>query len=212
MKLYSIWAREPSIITTNKQSLGKLITKCELAVIKPKIPPIRPMAQEDKFVYFVASSILIHPRNPGKYSKVYTQFATIREQCSVFSNLFLASKESAGTPFAINLGSLSNAIISNCPTTLIWFGCCSSSCEAQMGFILKQKKAISINLLKAMISSLVEDIQNIDFDSIECWKFATGLMNSIIITFFASLQGNKGLKAYYPSLIKSWNKEKLTQN
>ena len=205
LNLDAIWSREPSTIKANLRSLAKLISTCETAGIKPNIPLLGPLPFKDNFGYFIAFSMLVHSRNPGKHSKLYTQFATIRKQRSSFSNLYMASREASDDPSVINFSISGSGTISNCLTNSIWFKRWSSGCKTRMGFILKQNKAININLLKSLISSFHLNLQRFDFESVESWRAISGLTYSII-SFFASLRGNEGLKVHHPTLLKYWNK------
>ena len=107
---------------------------------------------------------------------------------------------------------MSNGILSSCPTNSHWFVRWSLGCETRMGFILKQNKAISIKVLKAMVDSFKLDIKNSeDLKSIDTWRSILGLTYSVI-TFFASLRGSEGLKVNCSSLIKHWEKGCVTSD
>ena len=205
MNLDAIWSREPTTISA-KRSLAKLITTCEVAGIAPNLPPLGPMPFEDKFGYCVAFSMLVHSRQPGRHSKSYTQFATIRKQRSAFSNLFMSSTEIHGAATMINAGSMSNGILTSCPTNSQWFLRWTLGCETRMGYILKQNKAISLDLLKVLINTFKEDIKsNEDLKSEDTWRNVLGLSYAVI-SFFASLRGNEGLKVNFRSLVKHWDR------
>jgi hypothetical protein len=76
-----------------------------------------------------------------------------------------------------------------------------------MGFVLKQNKAISIDVMKALISSFRSDIVNGEPGSWEQQRLCMGLVYSII-SFGASLRGSEGLKLDMESLIKNLKKGK----
>ena len=205
MILDSLWSREPSTTASNLRSLNKLITNCEVAGIQPNLPKLGPLPFEDKNGMFVAFSMLVHSKQSGKHSKLYTQFATIRKQRSAFSNLFMASRELYGSQIMINPGSQSNGVLSTCPTNSQWFICWSLGCETRMGFILKQNQAISITLLHALLDSFKSMIIEHEYTTIESWNAAIGYAYSVI-SFFASLRGSKGLKVHFNTLMKHWKK------
>ena len=208
LNLDAIWSREPSTIASNLRSLSKLISTCEVAGMDPNLPSLGPLPFVDNFGYCVAFSMLVHSRQPGKHSKLYTQFATIRKQRSAFSNLYMASVEIFGATTLLHHGSMTNGILASCPTNSQWFTRWSLGCETRMGFILKQNKAkaISVNLLKAMIESFKMDIKASDnLMAADTWRAVLGLTYSVI-TFFASLRGSEGLKVNCSSLIKHWER------
>ena len=79
-----------------------------------------------------------------------------------------------------------------------------------MGFVLKQNKAISIDVLKAMITSFRADIVSFDAGSWERQRLCMGLIYSII-TFVASLRGSEGLKLDMEALIGNLEQGRLQQ-
>lgn len=199
MNLDALWSREPTTITANLWSLAKLITTCEVAGIEPNIPCMGPMPFEDKFGYFVAFSMLVHSRQPGRHSDLYTQFAIIRKQHSAFNNLFMAPTEIYNAPIMLNSGAQKNGKLASCTTNSQWFLRWSLGCETWMGYIVKQNQAISTQVLKRLINIFKDDIQKSNYWSLECWSAALGFTYSIIY-FFASLRGSETLKVHYNML------------
>ena len=205
MNLDAMWAREPTTIKANLRSLSKLVTTCENVGIQIKLPKLGPVTFEDNAGYAVAFSMLLHSTQPGKHSRAYTQFATIRKQRSAFSNLHFASAEIWNAPVMLNAGSTSNGILSSCTTQSQWFMRWSQGCETRMGYILKQNKAISTIVLRALIKGFKHDIQHAVSGSNEQWHALMGL-GYTVISFFASLRGSEGLKVDYNTLMKYWEK------
>jgi hypothetical protein len=201
MNLDLIWAREPSTIENNMRSLNKLITTCEAAGFDPQLPNIGPLPLEDKFGMGVAFSMLIHSRQKGRHSKSYTQFDTIRKQRSAFSNLFMISKQGLTNEQALAAGGLPKLQITDCPTSSIWFTRWSSGCETRMGYILKQNKAISFDLFKAMIMDFKVEASLAPAKSWERHTLICGLAYSII-TFCGGLRGSEGLLVHWKFLKK----------
>ena len=186
-------------------SLNKLITTCEATGIQPYLPKLGPFPFKDKFAYFVAFSMLLHSKQPGKHSKLYTQFAPIRKQRSAFSNLFMALTEIHDASILINAGTQSNGILTSFGTNSQWFTHWSLGCETRMGFILKQNQAISISVLNELVNEFKSSIVQNKYTSQDCWYATLGYAYSII-TFFASLRGSEGLKVNASLLLKYWEK------
>ena len=126
----------------------------------PDLPKLRPFPLKDVMGQCVAFSMLVHSWLPGKHTKLYTQFATIRTQRSAFSNVYSASMEAANDAAIISVGTQTTSRITTCPTNSLWFSRWSTGCETRMGFVLKQNTAIYINVMKALISSFRSDIAN----------------------------------------------------
>ena len=205
MNLDAMWAREPTTIKANMRSLRKLVETWDRLGLHPNIPALGPIPSEDKYGYAIAFSMLMHSLQPGKHDPTYTQFATIRKQRSVFSNLFYASRELYGADVLLNAGTQANGILANCGTNSIWFSRWALGCETRMGYVLKQNKAISIEVLKEMINLFVKKLNEAQIMSEEWWKLVSGLTYSVI-TFHASLRGSEGLKVHQPTLEKHWDK------
>ena len=74
-----------------------------------------------------------------------------------------------------------------------------------MGYILKQNKAISTNLLKAMVEQFKSDILHHVNNPKAQWRPVLGLTYTVI-AFFASLRGSEALKVDFSTLMKYWEK------
>ena len=193
MNLDSIWSREPSTIRANMGHLANLITTCEASGFTPQLPRLGPFPIKDNVGYCVAFSMLVQSRRPGRHSKSYTQFDTIRKQRSAFSNLFNASQEVSATGQLIASGAMTNGHITTCPTNSMWFGRWQLGCHTRMGYIIKQNKAISLDILNALVESFKSDISQAEPLSWNRRRLTFGLGYSIL-TFAASLRGSEGLK------------------
>ena len=95
--------------------------------------------------------------------------------------------------------------ITHCPTDTLWFKRWSLGCETRMGFILKQNKAISIHVVKALIKSFSDKALDPESTQSEKCKAINGLTFSTI-AFCASLRGSEGLKLDLVSLKKHYSK------
>ena len=158
MNLDLIWAREPSTVYKNLLHLNNIITICEAGGVIPQLPCPGHHGFDDKWGWTVAYAMLVKSLKPGRHSKAYTQYATIRKLRSSASNLFNASSEGAleGTTSAGPGGSIVQ--VTKSPTNSLWFRRWSQGCKARMGFIIKQNKAVSIQLALALINSFINCI------------------------------------------------------
>lgn len=95
--------------------------------------------------------------------------------------------------------------LTNCPTDSFWFSRWSKGCETRMGYILKQDKAISLDLLKALISSFSNEILNCSQSKTEKLNLVNGLAYTAIM-FGGSFRGSEGLKLDLKALIKDFEK------
>ena len=203
MNLDSIWSREPSTIAKNTQGLARLIRTCEGSGFAPELPRLGPFPVKDASGFCVAFSMLIHSRQAGRHTKLYTQFDTIRKQRSAFSNVYFASAESEQFGIVLAMGDRSNGQITKCPTHSFWFSRWSKGCQTRMGFILKQNKAISINVMLSLIDEFKEMITSSEPRSWERQRLCQGLVYSVIC-FCASLRGSEGLLLDLKTLKSNW--------
>ena len=207
LNLDAIWSREPSTIDHNRRTISAMVNNCIKRGCNPKLPPLGPFPIEDVFGFTVAFSMLIQSRNKGRHSVSYTQFATIRHQRSAYSNLYMSSALSTSFLTSISTAGQNKAHLTSCPTNSVWFTKWSRGCETRMGYIVKQNKALTMNVLKAMINKWVDLIRAEDstFDNWRRNYLIMGLAYSVI-TFVGSFRGSEGLKVDFLELEKNFNK------
>ena len=193
MNLDAIWSREPSTITNNLRNLTKMIRFCETHGLEPQLPQLGPWELKDTLGYCLAFSMLEHSKSSGKHARSHTQFATIRQQRAAYSNLFQASCNMNHSYNSITQSNQGRFHLAQCPSNSVWFTRWSRGCETRMGYIIKQDKALSIDILKALISHWIIDIENSNIGSWQRLKTCMAL-TYITISFVASLRGAEGLK------------------
>ena len=122
MNLDLVWSGEPSTILNNRsRNISKIISNCNAFGFDPQLPQLGPCPLKDSMGFGVFFSMLVHSRRPGKHSKFYTQFATIRQQRAAFTNLYMASGEASGLDSSItNSSHHSRCLIGKCPSNSIW--------------------------------------------------------------------------------------------
>jgi hypothetical protein len=208
MNLDLIWSREPSTILNNRRSVAKIIKNCTSFGFEPQLPSLGPCPLRDSMGFGLAFSMLVHSRRPGKHSKMYTQFATIRQQRAAFTNLYMASGEASGLDSSITNSSHSKFLIGKCPSNSIWYQRWSKGCETRMGYIIKQDRALTIDLFFAMISMWSKLIVEAPEDSSQRLYYCMGL-SYLTITFTASLRGNEGMKLDIGALMSHWDEGRI---
>ena len=209
MNLDSIWSREPSTIQNNRRNLAKIIKNCEGRGFEPQLPQLGPCPFEDTMGFSVAFSMLIHSRHKGRHAKTHTQFATIRQQRAAFTNLYLASAEAASLPNSVTNNSQAKFLLGKCPTNSIWYQRWSKGCETRMGYVIKQDRALSIDLLMKMIEVLSKTIVESPLGSNNQLS-ACMVLTYVTISFAASLRGNEGMKLDFGALLLHLNEGKTT--
>ena len=210
MNLDLIWAREPSTIHKNMLYLNNIITICEAGGMVPNLACPGPFPFEDIYGWSIAYAMLVKSLNPGRHSKTHTQYATIRKLRSAAGNLYNASRFAAEEGALVTGTAIQNVHLTNSPTNSMWFTFWTRGCQARMGHILKQDKAIAIKVLLQLIKSFVKEIKLQAADREENLRLVSGLAYSVI-SYGASLRGSEGLKLDLKTLIKHFDKgSKLT--
>ena len=207
MNLDSIWSREPSTIQNNRRNLAKIIKNCEARGFEPQLPALGPCPFEDTMGFSVAFSMLLQSRQKGRHSKSHTQFATIRQQRAAFTNLYLASAEAATLPNSVTNNSQTKFLLGKCPTNSIWYQRWSKGCETRMGYVIKQDRALSIDLLLEMIKVLSTNIA-CNSNGSKSQLSACMLLVYITISFTASLRGNEGMKLDFGAMMRHFEEGK----
>jgi hypothetical protein len=207
MNLDLMWSREPSTILGNMRSLGKLIACCESAGFSPDLPALGPLPFKDKFGICIAYGMLVHSRQKGRHSASYTQFETIRKQRSAYSNLYFSSRSGSTEDRMLTSGTAPGSQITICPSSSLWFVRWSTGCEKRMGYILVQNKAISIDVLKAMIKKFELGAKSASARSWDRHEQVMGLVYSII-SFCGAMRGSEGLKLDWNTLLENISKGK----
>lgn len=200
MNLDLMWAREPSTILANMRSLGKLISCCESSGFSPDLPALGPLPFKDEFGICVAYGMLIQSRQKGRHSTAYTQFDTVRKQRSAYSNLYFSSKPGVTEDRMLTSGTAPSTQVTTCPSSSLWFVRWSTGCEKRMGYILVQNKAISIDVVKAMINQFQVSAKLEKPNSWERHEQVMGLAYTVI-SFCGAMRGSEGLKLHWDTLL-----------
>ena len=89
--LDAMWSREKSTVEANLRQLKKGAKMSATLGLEPVDIPIGPWPVGDPYGVQIGLQILASSQLPGKHSKVYQQFDTIRKICSGFSTAYESS-------------------------------------------------------------------------------------------------------------------------
>jgi len=206
INLDAFWSREPSTLKANIGQLNTLITLCEGQGFSPHLPARGPFPVEDTVGYSVAFGMLAQSLRAGRHSRSYTQFGTIRKLRSAFSNLYMTSPTCGENQVTSAVGGSPKTYLTQCPTNSLWFARWSLGCETRMGFILKQNKVMSIEVLIALIKLTRKKIERSQAEK-EKWKCIM-LFSYIIISFVGALRGSEGLQLHLQETMLDLDKGK----
>jgi hypothetical protein len=150
VNLDALWGRETATVGSTLRAVQQTIKALQQVHLTPPFPPLGPYSVKDSFGYAIAMAIIIKSRSARRYAN-YQQFESIRKLRAGFSNVFMASvlgNESLCTMGGNNKG---KQFINNCPTNSPWFEQFARGCLSRMGQIVKQDRAVSLDLMHAFL-------------------------------------------------------------
>ena len=198
MNLDALWAREPTTVSGN---LGRVRRVLELSAkhgMPPPFPPLGPFPAEDVLGYGAALVMLWDSLDEGQYAD-YKQFNTVRKLKSAVSNLWEASAIGGARTFCLSSEDKKKVTeFSTGPTQSRWFKRFKQGTKVRMGEIVKQNKALSREILHALLEVARERIAVERGDQ---QALTISVATYLVVCFCASLRGNEGFMMDLRGLI-----------
>jgi hypothetical protein len=169
-----------------------------------------PMPSYDHCGYEVAIQMLLNSRSPGRYSKNYCQWDTIRKIRTAYANQVRASPEA--NQKAISMGDQDGKYqrLSTDPCASFWFYRFLEGCRRRMGQDWRPNQALGMPLLLAVLEMAENRMNNVvSEEDAHRWivfhAYAT-------ISYAILLRGTEGLLLYLETLHRfgGTGKEKTT--
>jgi hypothetical protein len=155
INLDALWGRETATVTTNLRAVQHTIKALAQVHLTPPFPTLGPFSVEDNMGYRIAVAMVLKSRDPGRYAD-YQQFETVRKLRSAFSNVYMASPVGVQSLRTVG-GDKAKHYLNDCPTHSLWFERFTRGCLSRMGQIVKQDRAVSLELMHALSSLLEEE-------------------------------------------------------
>jgi hypothetical protein len=155
VNLDALWGRERATIEATVSAVKHTVSMLSMVRVMPPYPPSGPHPVEDNLGYSVAIAMVLKSRTPGQYAH-YQQFETIRKLRAGYSNVFMASVGGVQSLRTVG-GERAKHYLNQCPTHLLWFERFSKGCLSRMGQIVKQDLAISLDIMHALMDSLLAE-------------------------------------------------------
>jgi hypothetical protein len=196
--LDALWAREPSTVAGNVRKVRRALDLSAAHDMPPPFPPLGPFPVEDVLGYGAALVMLWDSLDQGQYAD-YKQFSTIRKLKSAISNVWEAS--AIGGARTLCLSSEDRKKISEFstgPTQSRWFKRFREGSKARMGEIVKQNKALSREILHAMLEVARE---RMSVERGDQQALTISVATYVLVCFCASLRGNEGFMTDLSGLI-----------
>jgi len=150
--LDAFWGREAATVDSTRRAVRQTITALRQVHVRPPYPPLGPFPVADTVGYAVAIAMLIKSRDPGRYAN-YQQFESIRKLRAGYSNVYMASLSGAMSLRTVG-GDTAKLSLNDCPTHSQWFEKFSRGCLSRMGQVVKQDRAVSLELMHAVLDLL----------------------------------------------------------
>lgn len=188
--LDSFWSREKSTVEGNFGAMKRALANSHLVGLDGGYPAPGPFPFKDVCGYEVAIQMLLASKKPGKNAETYTQFETIRTYRSSFFTSWQVSQAAHGTLLASTDSAGQFSRLGACPTQSLWFDKFLQGCRKRMGQLVIQDKAISVELLLAVVEAMDRRLRNSSSVDEKAWWVAVGTYCTI--SFVVSLRGPEG--------------------
>ncbi len=194
------WSREMSTVYNNYLTTRKKSRRAEDLGLEPIAWARGPWPVDDKVGFQTALEILRQSQEPGRNDAYYQQFDSIRKFRSSDLNEYDSSVE-ALMDFVLFGDGGKIFKTSNAPTQSRFFTQFMKGCEKRMGRLVKQNRALSIEILKALMHDYeLELLSNKTTDKRK--RFVTIFMGYLMVTYAGALRGGEGFMVEATSLCK----------
>jgi hypothetical protein len=150
--------------------------------------------------YEVAIQMLLASRKPGKHSKQYSQWDTIRKIRTVHSNQFKATPQYNSQIESSSLVVRQPQLLGHDKCSSFWFSRFFTGCRRRMGQDWRPNKAMSTDMIVKMLRLVAQRIESaLGVEEQHKWlTFGT----YSVITYVLSLRGPEGLLVDIKGMLK----------
>jgi len=124
-----------------------------LARIPIELPHRGPFLVGDVLGLRVAIGMLIKSLEPGRYSKTYQQFETIRKLRAAYANMHMSSVEGVDSLRTVG-GETAKMSLTLLPTNSLWFERFAQGCLKRMGQDVRQDWAVTLPTIHNLLETL----------------------------------------------------------
>ena len=147
VNLDMFWSREPSTVNTTFQSLNKAKLMSEKLGLPPVSVKMGPWPIGDALGFQICLEILRASKLPGKHSKTYSQFDTIRKLRTAYINCIECEPSRVLNMRSLKTDRGQHLTQTDSPTQSLLFRMFMRGCEKRMGRYVKQNIGLSLVLL-----------------------------------------------------------------
>ncbi len=155
VSLDALWGRETATVDSTRRAVTQTVKILKQVRLEPPYPPLGPFPVMDNMGYAIAIAMILKSREPGRYAE-YQHFESIRKLRTGFTNVYMTSVTGTESLRTIG-GDKAKYSLNNCPTHSSWFEKFSKGCLSRMGQVVKQDRAVSLDLMHAFLQLLDEE-------------------------------------------------------
>jgi hypothetical protein len=189
--LDSFWSRATSSVTANRDRARLALELSESVGLTGPYEHTASLPNFDHCGYEIAIQMLLDSRRPGKHSKEYMQWDTIRKIRTTFSNHARASPQAnlVTTALGDERGQVQRLVSDKCSS--YWFSKFFLGCKRRMGQDWRPNKAMGILLIQSIVKAVAETIETANSENTRHDWIVFGTY--FVVSYVLSLRGVEGL-------------------
>jgi len=154
-----------------------------LARIPIELPHWCPFPVGDVLGLRVAIGMLIKSLEPGRYSKTYQQFETIRKLRAAYANMHMSSVEGVDSLRTVG-GETAKMSLTLLPTNSLWFERFAQGCLKRMGQDVRQDWTVTLPTIPNLLETLEDEWEAADTWEVQHRMASAGAF--VVIAFCGS--------------------------
>lgn len=213
--LDAMWSRSTGTVRDNLGKVKEMIKLSDSVDMESPFVLTKHTPSYDHCGYQIAVLMLMKSLKPGKHSKEYQQFDTIRSLRSAFSNFLRANPTNAGVTQSLGNSEGVYTRLNEDGCGSLWFEKFIKGLRTRMGQVCKPNKALSHELFLLFLSkveSKIENESNQDGNEVQNLlsfhdQWIVFYVYSVVSTVL-SLRGSECFLLSLEGLWKHWNRGK----
>ncbi len=200
VNLDMLWSREESTVYNNFLASRKKAKRAIDLGLTPIAWARGPWPVGDKLGFQTAIEILHQSQEPGRNVATYQQFDSIRKFRTADFNEYESSVENL-VDFVLFGDNGKIFKMSTAPTQSRLFTQFMKGCEKRMGRVIKQNRALSIEILKELLHNYNLELLS-EKTSMKRKRFVKVFRGYLLVSFAGALRGGEGFMIEATSLCK----------
>jgi hypothetical protein len=189
--LDAFWSRDSSTVLGNRDKMKYALKLSAMVNLSGPYEHVGTMPSKDHCGYEVAIQMLLASQRPGRYSKAYTQWDTIRKIRTVYSNQVKTSPQANQQVMALgnDKGQSQRLVQDQCSS--YWFSRFFIGCRRRMGQDWRPNKGMSAELIVEILSQTSQRISESESQDQKVFWLTFGTF--LTVSYVLSLRGGEGL-------------------